>query len=246
MSALPVDNEALPPQSANPDRALPPNAVPSRNPRAEADVPAGASAKPQSESEIEARLSTPAQRLQQSRDRIAKWMIEADGRHIARRRAAARAAGRESGWAWLGALRNNPVVALFIDALSSWWANHPLHSAADLAQGIAHEAITPLARRHPKAMVAGAVLAGALIVWARPWRWLMRPALLTGILSQIASQAVAHMPMDSILNALATFMARREARDEPPAPGDVAGVDEHLPAQPAATVERAAMEPADA
>ena len=35
---------------------------------------------------LEARLPTPAERLQRSRERIAQWMINADGRTLARRR----------------------------------------------------------------------------------------------------------------------------------------------------------------
>src|SRR5438477_3851073 len=148
-------------------------------PRDAAEQPQEAPAAPiESDKALEARLPTPAERLQQSRDRMARWMIKADGRSIARRRAD----GQADGWAWLGNLRSNPVVALVTDAISAWWANHPLHPAAGLAEGIARDAVAPLARRHPRAVVAGAFLVRALIVWARPWRWLVKPALFTGIL----------------------------------------------------------------
>src|SRR5436190_17833666 len=100
-------------------------------PRDAAEQPEEAPAAPiDSDKALEARLPTPAERLQQSRDRMARWMIQADGRNIARRRAEGE---QGSGWAWLGTLRNNPVVALVTDAISSWWSNHPLHPAADLA-----------------------------------------------------------------------------------------------------------------
>ena len=197
----------------------------------------------ESDKALEARLPTPAERLQQSRDRMARWMIQADGRNIARRRAE----GEEgSGWAWLGTLRNNPVVALVTDAISSWWANHPLHPAAGLAEGVARDAIAPLARRHPRAVVAGAFVAGALIVWARPWRWLAKPALFTGILSQMASHVIAHVPFESILETVGDFMGRRNAKADaaaddlaPPRAAADTGVDPSI-ATAAAAVEEAA------
>jgi hypothetical protein len=194
----------------------------------------------ESDKALEARLPTPAERLQQSRDRMARWMIEADGRNIARRRAEGEEGG---GWSWLGKLRNNPVVALVTDAISSWWANHPLHPAAGLAEGVARDAVAPLARRHPRAVVAGAFVVGALIVWARPWRWLAKPALFTGILSQMASHVIAHVPFESILDTVSDFIGRRNAAAEaddlaPLADADVV-VDPSI-ATAAAAVEEAA------
>jgi hypothetical protein len=191
---------------------------------------------------LEARLPTPAERLQQSRDRMARWMIEADGRNIARR-----ASADGGAWSWLGSLRNNPVVALVTDAISSWWANHPLHPAAGLAEGIARDAVAPLARRHPRAMVAGAGLVGALIVWARPWRWLSRllkPALFSGIVSQMASHVIAQVPVDSILDAVGDFVTRRQAKaaaDSPAAPDDVMADSDAFATAPA--VEEPAAAP---
>jgi hypothetical protein len=202
-------------------------------------LPAGmANPTTQNDADLAARLPTPAERLQQSRERIAQWMIQADGGRMARRRAAAAAgvSGSDSGWAWLGSLRNNRVVALVLDAISSWWVNHPMHPVADLAEGIARDAVAPLARRHPRAMVAGAFVIGALLVWAKPWRRLIKPALFTGILAQVASHVIAQVPIDSILSTITAFAAPRE-----PPPGPSPEV-----AQAAATAAAAVEESADA
>jgi hypothetical protein len=51
-----------------------------------------------------------------------------------------------------------------MDALAEWWKEASLR---------------PLAQRHPLALVTGALVAGALLAWVRPWRWLFRPALVT-------------------------------------------------------------------
>jgi len=47
-----------------------------------------------------------------------------------------------------------------------------------------------LARQRPLATVAGAAAAGALIVWIRPWRHVLKPALFAGLLSQLLSHAL--------------------------------------------------------
>lgn len=57
-----------------------------------------------------------------------------------------------------------PGTGEVMDALAAWWKEASLR---------------PLAERHPVALVAGALVAGALLAWTRPWRWLLRPALLT-------------------------------------------------------------------
>ncbi len=75
-----------------------------------------------------------------------------------------------------------PGTSEIIDALSAWWAQATLR---------------PLAQRHPIGLVAGALVAGAVLAWIRPWRWLFRPtlintlgpALLTSILASGQVQA---------------------------------------------------------
>jgi hypothetical protein len=55
------------------------------------------------------------------------------------------------------------------------------------------------------------------LVWARPWRGLVRPALLVGLLPQLLSKAVAHLPLESWL-AMYSSMNKQPAR-----PADTAG-----------------------
>lgn len=47
------------------------------------------------------------------------------------------------------------------------------------------------AHTHPWALLGGAALAGALIVAARPWRWLPHLLVLAPLLSPLARQALA-------------------------------------------------------
>lgn len=43
-------------------------------------------------------------------------------------------------------------------------------AAIALLSATGHDALRPVAQRHPLALVGGAAAAGALLVWARPWR----------------------------------------------------------------------------
>lgn len=56
-----------------------------------------------------------------------------------------------------------------IDALRGWWTRHPL------------------------ALVSMAALAGAMFVWSRPWRWLLSPLLIAGLLPRLITKAVAQV-----------------------------------------------------
>lgn len=90
---------------------------------------------------------------------------------------------------WLDEIKRSPGVAILIDVVSHWWAQHPLRVAATLASSGANAALKPLAQRHPVALVAGAAVLGGLLAWCRPWRW-PRQALWAGLMPQLALAAV--------------------------------------------------------
>ncbi len=56
-----------------------------------------------------------------------------------------------------------------IDALRDWWMRHPL------------------------ALVALAAVGGALFVWSRPWRWLISPLIIAGLLPRVIARAVSQV-----------------------------------------------------
>ena len=94
---------------------------------------------------------------------------------------------------WLQKLRGEPLAALALDALTDRWSRHPLQTTVRVAEAAARETIAPLVRRHPAATLGASAIVGALLVRAKPWRWLARPALLTGVLAQVAAVLVAHL-----------------------------------------------------
>ncbi len=79
-------------------------------------------------------------------------------------------------------------------AIHEWWAQHPLRLVSDVTIDTAKTLVQPLAQRHPVALVAGAAAVGALLVWSQPWRWLLTPALVAGLLPKVISHALNRTP----------------------------------------------------
>jgi hypothetical protein len=105
-------------------------------------------------------------------------------------------------------------VALVIESIEQWWAEHPLHAAGEIAEEASRRYVGPMARKNPVAVIVGSVVFGALLVASKPWRWLFRPALFIGLVPQIASHALKRMPLDTWLQMLSTFSAKRAANVE--------------------------------
>ena len=131
---------------------------------------------------------TASERLTRSRERMSHWLTD-DDRDDAPRT-------RHSGHA--DAARNvdhspNSIGGIVTEVIGEWWAEHPLHASAAFALSASRTAIVPLVRRHPAATLGGAAALGAMIIWARPWRWLLRPALVAGVASQLAARTITRM-----------------------------------------------------
>lgn len=94
-----------------------------------------------------------------------------------------------------GALAGLAGVA--ITALTDSLLRRPAQTQAppprlgDLANDTANALLRPLAGRHPWALVGAAALAGAVLAAGRPWRSLLQPAALGGLLSRLALGAIA-------------------------------------------------------
>ena len=118
--------------------------------------------------------------------------------------------------AWRDTLKSLPGASIVIDALSSWWAQHPLRLASLLAAQGLNAVVQPMAQRNPIGLVLGALLLGGLLAWSRPWRLLVKPAILGGLLPQLLLKAVAQMPLQSWMAAW-TSMAQRKCQPKEPA-----------------------------
>ncbi|MGY4828371.1 hypothetical protein ACVNIS_07335 [Sphaerotilaceae bacterium SBD11-9] len=133
---------------------------------------------------------------------------------------------------WLKGVAEMPVIAAVLDAMRGWWSHHPMRLATLVASDAGKALIGPLAQRHPLALVAGALVAGGVLMHVKPWRGLLKPALLAGLLPQVISQVMAHVPLQSWLSALTPFT-------ESPAPPNPTRQAAHAPESPPAA-ERAA------
>lgn len=106
---------------------------------------------------------------------------------------------------WLEFLKSFQGSRVLLDALRLWWAQHPLRGAATLAKSAVDAAVVPLAQRRPWSLVFGAFAVGVLVVWSRPWRWPLVPALVAGLVPQIFSvvaKKAQPQPLTELLSTL--------------------------------------------
>lgn len=118
--------------------------------------------------------------------------------------------------AWFERLKGQPSIAVIIDALQSWWSRHPVRPLMQMATEATNAVAKPIAAHNPLALVAVAGLIGIVFAWSRPWRWALKPALFAGLLPQLVSRVVSHLPVDSWLAALGPAAPRPRPTTEPP------------------------------
>lgn len=157
--------------------------------------------------------STALARLTLSRDRLRREMLK----RSAPKRVAAD--GSEPHPTLQDRLKSLPVVGVLVEALASWWSNHPLNAVSTVAVGAARTAIEPMAQRNPLALMVLAVVFGGALVATRPWRWLLKPALFAGLVPQLVSKLMAQVPFESwmgfVSNLSKPHAAPRARHDEP-------------------------------
>ena len=155
---------------------------------------------------------TATDRLTLSRERLRSAML---ARSASKGTASNRIAGAASS-AWLASLKTIPGAGVLIEALDSWWSQHPLRLASMVAADAVKAGIQPLAQRHPLSLMLAALLLGGTLARSRPWRWLLKPALFAGLMPQLLSKAIAQLPAPSWVAALtALTQAQRIPRETP-------------------------------
>ena len=160
---------------------------------------------------MSALLPTPSERLTLSRERLRLAMRDIAA--PAGRAASARNSG--TGLAWLDSLKSIPAAGIVIEAVRSWWAEHPWRVASLLAGETVKTVVQPLAQRHPIGLVVGALLVGAALARTRPWRLLFTSSLLAGLLPQLLSKTVAQIPAQSWMAVLTELLKQPSQSQEP-------------------------------
>jgi hypothetical protein len=110
------------------------------------------------------------------------------------------------------------VAHLLVEAVRGVWSMLPLHDAVDAAGRVARSALRPTAQRHPLGLMLGALLMGGLLVWSRPWRWLLRPALSAAWMPRLLLWAVTQRPIPSWPSVVAPLAQPRRPPADQPAP----------------------------
>lgn len=146
-------------------------------------------------------LPPAAERLARSRERMRLALREM------REPAPGTAAPREHP-GFLHTLMSLPGVGPLAQALKQEWKQHPLHMATKVSLDVASAALRPVAQRHPALLVAGAMVAGALLVKLRPWRGILKPALVAGLAPQLIARAMALVPFEAWIAGLSSAMSR--------------------------------------
>ena len=100
---------------------------------------------------------------------------------------------------WLERIKEQPSIAVVIDALQSWWSRHPMRPLAQVATEATNAVARPIAQHNPVALVVAAGLIGVVFAWSRPWRWALKSALFAGLMPQLVSRVVATLPLESWL-----------------------------------------------
>lgn len=153
-------------------------------------------------------MTAAAERLALSRQRLRQALKDMD--KAAATPSGARPVSGNRAFAWLDRLHSIPGA----DALRHWWAGSPVRTVFQLVANTADMAVHPMAQRHPFGLVVGAAVVGVALAWSRPWRWILTPALLAGLLPRMLSQVVGGVPAAtwvSLLGVLASRVAARRA-----------------------------------
>ena len=111
----------------------------------------------------------------------------------------------------LAAVRKLPGVAIVIEAVKMWWEQHPLRPAGAIAQHAARRIVAPMVQRSPFAFIGSALVIGAVLMVARPWRWLLRPALFVGIVPQLVAQVMKRLPAETMVRMVSNLLQKRAA-----------------------------------
>lgn len=128
-------------------------------------------------------MSDATERLARSRQAIVEHIARRERRYDPREEGGRRAAAGGGG-DWKEPARGAGMFERARQAAGIWWRHHPAHMAVEVATPL----LASYAQRKPAQFIGIAVLAGAALTLARPWRLISLTTLL------VAAVKATHLP----------------------------------------------------
>lgn len=115
---------------------------------------------------------------------------------------------------WVAALAALAQGGTASDCILAWWKTLPLSRALDVVAHAAQDALKPVAQRHPVRLVVGALVAGAALVWLKPWRWVTAGAMAASIVA-VADQLARATPQKNGWSAFIDLLFQKKGPPRP-------------------------------
>lgn len=115
---------------------------------------------------------------------------------------------------WVAALAALAQGGTASDCVLAWWKSLPLSRALDVVAQAAQDALKPVAQRYPVRLVAGALVAGAALVWLRPWRWVTAGAMAASVVA-VADQLARAAPHENGWSAFIDVLFQKKGPPRP-------------------------------
>jgi hypothetical protein len=80
------------------------------------------------------------------------------------------------------------------EAVNQWLSEHPIKLASEALGDVTKSVVSPIAQRNPILFVATSLVVGGVLVWSRPWNWLLKPAIIAGLVPKLLSKVIAYAP----------------------------------------------------
>lgn len=112
-------------------------------------------------------------------------------------------------------VRRLPGANVLSDALRIWWVKHPVNIVGRVGMEATRRYVTPIAERSPGKLILGAVAVGAVLSLLRPWRWVLRPALLAGLVPVIAVRVLKEVPAASLMRMYTATVGAKKSKPSP-------------------------------
>jgi hypothetical protein len=110
-----------------------------------------------------------------------------------------------------------PNAGPLIDTLGQGWAHYAQQNQDMPVATLVENFLSPIAKRHPLALIAGAVMFGSVFAWSRPWRWVFKP-------SSMGLWGPALMSNVMASNAFQSWLVTALSKVTPPNPAQTAPV----------------------